>query len=381
MNAFTGYSLLHYGRMVTDPPRFDAYAAALRQSITADSIVADLGAGAGIFALLAARFGAATVHAVEPMDAVLLARTFADANDFGDRVQVHRCLSTELSLSPRADVIVSDLRGITPFLQHHIAAVVDARERLLTPGGTLIPHRDHVYVALLSEPDHYADCTAPWSQDWHGLDLSAGHELMVNAFARVQATAAQLCSEAARWVTLDYYTVTAPNVARCVALEATRADCVHGLAVWFETDLVEGIGYGNAPGTEVRTYGQYFLPFTHPLQLAAGDIVEVDLRATLVGDDYVWQWITQAPGARFEQSSFLGEILDPEMMALRHPDARPELDAAGRADAFILARLDGTASLAEVAAAAHAAFPGYFADLDAALGRVGDFAVKYAGRR
>lgn len=381
MAASTGYSLLHYGRMVTDAARLDAYAAALQQVITPESVVADLGAGPGFFALLAAGLGASEVHAVDPVDAILLARTFADANGLGNRIHVHRCLSTELELSPRADVIVSDLRGITPLLQHHIAAIIDARERLLQPGGSLIPRCDRIFVALLHEPEHYADCDAPWSQDWHGLDLRAGRDVVVNAPAKVRATSTQLCSEPALWTTLDYRTITASNVAGTVSLSATRSEAVHGIAVWFDTELAEGIGYSNAPGSAVRTYGQFFLPFLHPLQLTGGDVVEVDLSATLVGDDYVWRWMTTAPGARFEQSTFLGEILDADALVLRHPDARPVLDEAGQADAFILARLDGTNTLGDVAAAAQAAFPTRFTNLDAARARVGDLAVRYAGRR
>lgn len=381
MTKFTGYSLFEYGRMVTDAPRFEAYAAALRQAISSRSIVVDLGAGAGIFALLAARFGAATVHAVDPMDAVVLARAFAAANGVDNRVQVQRCLSTELELSSRADVIVSDLRGITPFLQQHIPAIVDARARLLAPGGVLIPHHDRLQAALLADPEQYSGYDAPWAEHWCGLDLRAGREYVVNSTARVRATAAQLCSEPATWATLDYNTVTSPNAAGVVTLTATRSETIHGVAIWFDTELADGVGFSNRPGSLVRTYGQLFLPFTRPVQVAEGDAVEVELRASLIGEHYVWQWNTVAPGAHFEQSTFRGEIIDPDTLALRHPAARPTMDEAGRADAFILARMDGTASLVEVAAAAYSAFPQHFADLDDALGRVGDFAVKYAVKR
>jgi hypothetical protein len=52
--------------------------------------------------------------------------------------------------------------------------------------------------------------------------------------------------------------------------------------------LIEGVGFSNAPGQLELIYGQSFFPWVHPLPLAAGDVVEVSLRADLVGADYTW---------------------------------------------------------------------------------------------
>jgi predicted RNA methylase len=80
------YTLADYASMMADRTRIDAYAAALRHAVHADSIVADLGAGIGTFSLLAARLGARKVYAIEPQDAIHLGRAIAAASGLADRI-------------------------------------------------------------------------------------------------------------------------------------------------------------------------------------------------------------------------------------------------------------------------------------------------------
>ena len=58
------YSIRDYGTMMADEVRTNAYAEALRRAVRPGDVVLDLGAGTGIFSLLACRFGARRVHAV-----------------------------------------------------------------------------------------------------------------------------------------------------------------------------------------------------------------------------------------------------------------------------------------------------------------------------
>src|SRR3954471_21820036 len=106
--------------MIADSARMDAYARALRQAIKPGSVVLDIGTGIGIFAMLASQFGARRVYAIEPDDAIQIARQIAAANGYAERVEFFQNLSTRIELPERADIIVSDLRGVLPVFQHHI---------------------------------------------------------------------------------------------------------------------------------------------------------------------------------------------------------------------------------------------------------------------
>ena len=168
------YSLHFYGQMIADTARMGAYAAALRQVVKPDSVVMDLGSGPGVFALLACKLGARGVYAVEPSNVIGLAREAAAANGFAERIQFFESMSTEITLDERASIIVSDLRGVLPWFQQHIPSIIDARERHLARGGTLIPRRDMLWAAVVEAPTQYEGLIGPWQNNKLELDLAAG---------------------------------------------------------------------------------------------------------------------------------------------------------------------------------------------------------------
>src|SRR4051812_21054201 len=121
------YSVFDYGRMLADRERVAAYRAALAEVVKPGSIVVDLGAGIGFFALEACRLGAAKVYAIETNDAVTVLPALARRNGFADRIEVFHRSSTEVQLEKKADVIVADLRGVVPLFGSNLDIVADAR--------------------------------------------------------------------------------------------------------------------------------------------------------------------------------------------------------------------------------------------------------------
>ena len=136
------YSITNFGAMIADRTRMHAFAEAMRRVITPGSVVIDLGAGPGLFALLACRFGARRVYAIEPADVIQVAREIAAANGLADRIEFIQAMSTDATVPERADVIVSDIGGVMPWFQAHLPSIADARRRLLKQQPCKVRQRD-----------------------------------------------------------------------------------------------------------------------------------------------------------------------------------------------------------------------------------------------
>ena len=378
------YAVAGYGGMIADAVRMDAYAAALARAVRPGSVVLDIGTGTGMMAMLACRLGAARVHAVEPGDVIHAARRIARDNGMADRIVFHQALSTDVTLPERADVVVSDLRGVVPLLEGHVAAIADARARHLAPGGTLIPRRDTLRAAPVESPDAHARVAAPWDEHARGFDLSAARRMAVNAWTKTSFDAGDLLADGETWGEIDYRTVTDPDVRGAMRWTAARAGTVHGLALWFDAQLAEGIGYTTGPAGPRTIYGTGFFPLERPVPVAAGDAIEAEMQARLTGADYVWTWETRVrPGAAdevaFRQSTFFAEALSPERLRRRAPGHRPRRSAEGEVEWMILSAMDGGRSLEEIARALAERFPDRFARIEDALTRVGRVAEALGG--
>lgn len=300
------YSVHFYGQMLRDTARMDAYTAALRRAVKPDSVVMDLGCGVGVFALLACKLGARRVYAVEPENIIGLAREAAAANGFSDRIEFFEKLSTEITLSEPATIIISDLRGVLPWFEQSISSIIDARERLLAPGGVLIPRRDVLWAAVVEASQQYEEIVSPWRAQCD-LDLSPGRQLVTNTWRKSRIKPEQLLTEPVCWTTLDYNEVSSPGVRAEISWHAAREGTAHGVAVWFDSELAEGIRFSNHPAAPETIYGIGFFPFTEPVEVSEGERITLRLAANLVNDGYVWRWDTDVAGrASFKQSTFFG---------------------------------------------------------------------------
>lgn len=377
MGGPTGYSIVSFGLMVECEPRMSIYAEALRRAVTPGCTVIDIGAGFGIFSMLAAKYGAGKVIAIEPDPASELVLPMAQANGCADRIEVVKELSTRYTPDSKADVIVSDIRGITPLFEHHIATIVDARKRLLAPGGTLLPMRDTMHVALVEAPKSYAPCVRPWLANNFGLDLSAAQGYVTNSLARAHMKADALLGPPQVFAELDYRTISGPDVDSAVELVADRPGTCHGLLVWFDAEIDEGLRFSNGPDGDELIYQQYFLAFERPVKLAVGDRAHVRIRVNQVDGAYIWSWDSDlwtgkgaAPDHRFRQSSFKSAIFSPERLRPHGHRQVPEPNPQIAVDRDCLALVGEGRSLQDIAEAVMERHPGHFDSDQAALGHV-----------
>ena len=240
----------------------------------------------------------------------------------------------------------------------------DARQRFLAPGGLLIPQRDTLKGALVEAEPSYSRLLSPWRSP-NGLDLTRMHPYILNQLQKVRLQSEQILTDAREWAVLDYTSGASPRVGAEMEFVVERDGTAHGICVWFDTLLFGNMGFTCAPGTDT-IYGQQFLPWLQPVALQRGEKIHVALHADFVARDYVWRWETRilAGGTRselhFRQSTFYGEIYEPKSLHRQALDFAPALSESGLADLWLLRRMDGRASLQQIAQLARETFPAVF---------------------
>jgi protein arginine N-methyltransferase 1 len=379
------YSLSAYGSMIAHRARSEAYASALRAATRKGSVVVEIGTGPGVFAVLACQLGAGRVFAIEPSEIIQVAREVAAANGCAGKIEFFEGVSNRVTLPQRADVIVSDLRGVLPLFQRHIPDIVDARRRFLAPGGALIPRKDTVWAAVVDVPKSYGDVVDPWDKNPFGQDLSPALRLAVNNIQKVRVSPSQLLTAHRLWATLDYASIANPDVRGNLEWTVERTGTGHGIVVWFDADLADGAGFSNAPGSPEGIYDSLFFPWPQPVLLASGQIICIGLEAKLVEEDYIWRWTTriQSPGGssaspiQFEQSELSGAVLSAAKLHKTAADYVPVLSEEGRLRRRTFELMDGKASLEEIARRLEQEFPQRFPGWQQALSYAGAVSKEY----
>ena len=380
------YSLSAYGSMIADRVRVAAYEEALRKTVRKGAVVVEIGTGPGIFAVLACQLGAGRVFAIEPSEIIQVAREVAAANGCPGKIEFFEGVSNRVTLPRRADVIVSDLRGVLPLFQRHIPDIVDARRRFLAPGGALIPRKDTVWAAIAEAPKPYGEVVDPWDKNVLGQNLGPARLLALNDVQKVRTTPDQLLTGHKLWTTLDYANVENHNVRGNLKWTVERAGIGHGIVVWFDAELAEGVGFSNAPGTSETVYGSLFFPWAQPVPLTKGQTVCVSIWASLVENDYVWRWSTRiepldgssASRIQFEQSQLDGAVLSASKLHKTAADYVPVLSEEGCLRRRTIELMDGKASLEEIALQLAKEFPSRFRSWRQALSYAGAVSQEYA---
>src|SRR6185436_5205675 len=197
----------------------------------------------------------------------------------------------------------------------------------------------------------------PWDNPICEVDLRAGKRLVTNSWIRLKTSSTeQLLTEPQRWTELDYMTIENPDLEGDLTLNVVRKGTAHGICVWFDSTLSEGVSFSNAPGSPNLIYGHALFPFSEPIALNESDVVKISIHADLVSDDYVWRWHTivleagsETVKADFKQSSFFATPLS-SMQLRKHSAAYlPSLNEEGLLDRFVIQQMDGKQSSGDIA--------------------------------
>lgn len=263
-----------YFSMVQDHARHALYDAALRQLVRPGMVVLDIGAGTGLFAMMAARAGAAHVIACERDPVVAeAARAVVAANGLADRITIHACASQSLpvgAMPATADLLVWDNLANNLFGAGCAETLADAQARLLAPGAPVVPARVEIMAALAT--DH------------------APHDRAMTTVAGFTLDAFNTLAPHGRMIAPECFTLRSEAVALfdvdCTATRFVAQDAratvtaspgtVHGVVQWLRFHLGHGATYDTS-APDAAAFGMQFHPVAPltldrptPLVLAGG---------------------------------------------------------------------------------------------------------------
>ncbi len=342
--------------MALDERRNLAYLAALKKLVTPDSVVLDLGAGLGTLGLLAARIGARRVYLVEPEDLIEVARSIAAENGLSDRVCCLHGPIEEVEMPEKVDVLVSTLTGNFLLAEDLLPSLFFARDRHLAAGGTLLPDAAVMEAAPVSIPRLHSQEIESWSEPHLGLHLSAARQYAANSlfFRSKELRGGRFLAAPRSLLKLDLHSATSIDCRARASFTVEEGGLCHGLAGWFRMRLA-GEWLSTSPLEPPLHWSAAYLPLDPPIPLQAGEGMEITLIRPARGD---WTWSVETPSARQRRSTFLSTPRTAETLRKADLDFAPRPSELGKMSLFVLERMDGQASIRDLAAGLERAFPG-----------------------
>ena len=170
--------------------------------------------------------------------------------------------------------------------------------------------------------------------------------------------------------------------------KATRDGSAHGLLLWFDAEIADGIYIHNDPGAAkvAEVYGCAFFPLLEPVSIAKGDTITLSVQADLVEDEYNWRWRTHIQSgdksrtikADYQQSTDLDSSLERAVLHESVLNFKPSRGEAGEIDHFILGQMDGGHTIDQIARQTQEKYPVRFKNPEEAHLYVNELSQQYS---
>jgi precorrin-6B methylase 2 len=236
--------------MLADESRNKAYAQAIHAKVKPDDIVLDIGCGAGLTAMLAARAGAKHVYTCEQQPLIAqAAKKVIKENGLSDRITVIPKMSHDLivgvDIPEPADVVISEIVDTMLLGEGALATLVDAMHRLAKPNARAIPERGTLKAQLV-QSEELVNLWRP--REAMGFKLDAFHRFANVAQITPNDLSACPLKPLGAAKDLFQFDFMRPHLMPAQTTEhlaCTRSGTIHAVFVFFEMDLSPGIKVSN----------------------------------------------------------------------------------------------------------------------------------------
>jgi len=371
--------------MLIDEVRTDSFLSAILQTVKPGDVVLDIGGGTGVLACFACLAGAKHVYAIEQGPIISLAREICARNELQERVTFINDWSTNTNLPEPVDVLVTETIGNIGFEEGILRWVLDAKKRFLKEEARIIPRTLEMFAVPIESADDY-DLVDEWAHYYYTLNFSPLQTLAASNLLWIDLKPNMFLSDPASLAFAELARINKSDLNTEASFIIKRKGIVHGIGGWFASELAPGISLSNVPPTKTPSWSHTFFPLEWPVQVKAGD--RLDLKIHTSRNTAQWQWqVTHHPvttDGQFkpgdilpEQSTRSGELS--AFATTKDLTLVPTRSTDGDIDLFILQRINGKLTAAEIARQTEKRFPNKFSSHEKLLERVFKLIILYAG--
>jgi len=286
--------------MMDDRARNNAFEAAIKRAVPGKAVL-DIGCGAGLLSMIAARAGAAHVTGCEAVGVIAeRARDIVARNGLSDRATIVGKRSNELvvgkDLPRRADVLITETFSSGLINEDVLPTVEDAHARLLQPGAVVIPATASA-VGYLVGGDLLRGML--YVENINGFDMTPFNDFApANMGMLLDQFPHEVLSADTELFRFNLRDKNFPMASRRVNLEVTKKGVAIGVVQWIKLELDSETSYENRPSPKAAFNGHWThvaYRFAKPFNVSPGDLVPLSVRhyrTQLTVDLVEEEWLT-----------------------------------------------------------------------------------------
>jgi len=271
-------------RMMNDEVRNNAYDKAIKHYVSSDTLVLDIGCGAGLLSMMAARAGAEHVYACEMHELMHNKATqIFKQNGFADHITAYHLNSTQLEvgkhLPRKADIIVAEVFDSGLLGEDALTTFAHAREHLLAPGGRILPAQASIQAQLVDSELMHKES---FSYKCAGFDVSELNSLSPSYHQiRVNTHEHRFLSDVKTIDDFNFEMQEIDNRCQEIKFVCEHSGVCHGVVFWFTLDFCEGTTLSTGPENTWNCWKQAMCSFEKPRNVEVGDVLAMKAHITV----------------------------------------------------------------------------------------------------
>ena len=268
--------------MLLDTRRTQAFRDAIEHTIKGGETVIDVGSGAGILSMFAARAGAKEVFALEITDAIELSRRIAEKNGL-HAIKFIQGDAGSFEVHSKVDLVISEFIGLYVLDEWlHFSAFTKVRDAALKDDGQVIPRSAQMYLSAIDNHRLYVERGFGfWQAPVFGFDFSDVLAAETKSPQReiVYQFDEKSIVDTASVASFDFRTSTVDDYFFEKELEFTypSAGTCHGFLGHFDLEVIEGKCISTSPLEGSTSWRQSYFPIPK-IAVGAGEKINLTFR-------------------------------------------------------------------------------------------------------